>query len=160
MEGNAIRDNGVYIFRMVLDKLEKHRDLGILLTRIGIATTYIIIHGGPKIIGGPVRWEKLGNAMGNIGVDFTPVFWGFMAAISEFGGGILLGLGLLYRPATLFLMFTMFVATINHLSTGDGWGRASHAIEMCILFLGAFFIGPGRYSLDALISGFRKKKIQ
>jgi putative oxidoreductase len=118
----------------------------------------VIIHGGPKIMGGPARWEKLGGAMGNLGVDFAPVFWGFMAAFSEFGGGILLGLGLLYRPASLFLMFTMFVAAVTHLSGGDGWGKASHAIEMCILFLGAFFIGPGKYSLDTLISKFRKKE--
>jgi len=136
---------------------EKHKDLGILLTRIGVGLSFIILHGFPKLSKGPSTWEKIGGAMGNLGIEFTPVFWGFMAAITEFGGGILLAIGLVYRPSTLLLAFTMLVATTNHLAAGDSWGRASHALEMGVLFLGAFFIGPGRYSLDHLIASRRKK---
>ena len=33
--------------------------------------------------GGPERYEELGGAMANIGITFAPMFWGFMAAITE-----------------------------------------------------------------------------
>ena len=109
------------------------------------------MHGYPKIIGGPDKWEKLGNAMGNLGVDYFPVFWGFMAALAEFGGGILLITGLMFRPACLLMLFTMIVATLHHLNKGDTIMESSHSIELAIVFLGLLFIGPGRYRMGKIV---------
>ena len=97
---------------------ESQKNFGLLFLRIGIGVMFIM-HGYPKIIGGPDKWEKLGGAMSHIGIDFAPVFWGFMAAFAEFGGGILLLLGLMFQPACLMLAFTMLVATMMHLGKGD-----------------------------------------
>ena len=86
--------------------------------------------------------------MAIFGIEFLPVFWGFMASFSEFIGGICIILGLFFRPICLLLTITMTVASIRHVSRGDGLRGASHAIEDGIVFLSLIFIGPGKYSLD------------
>ena len=88
-----------------------------------------------------------------VGISFAPAFWGFMAAMAEMGGGILLAIGFLTRPAVASMFFTMMIATIMHLKSGDSFSDYSHALESGILFFSLLFIGPGRYSLDAILSG-------
>jgi len=107
-----------------------------------------MIHGMPKILGGPEMWEQLGQAIGFLGIDFFPAFWGFMAALSETIGGFFLLIGFMYRPACGFIFITMFVAATMHLGNGDGFIRASHAIENGIVIFSMIFIGPGRISID------------
>ncbi len=132
---------------MILTFLDKHRDTGLLILRIGLGCMFLF-HGLPKLFGGPEKWEKVGMAMGSLGITFLPAFWGFMAAISEALGGLCLILGFLLRPACILLTITMLVATLSHLSRGDGLGGASHAIEVGIVFLSLILIGPGKHSLD------------
>jgi putative oxidoreductase len=86
--------------------------------------------------------------MALFGVTAWPVFWGFMAALAEFAGGILLMLGLLFRPALALMLVTMFVAAVGHIS-GQIDGGPWHATEMATVFVVLFLLGPGRYSLDA-----------
>jgi putative oxidoreductase len=73
-----------------------------------------------------------------------------MAAFAELGGGLLLALGVAFRPACALLLCTMIVASARHLSQGDGFGKSSHAIEAGILFLSLLLIGPGAYRLKGL----------
>lgn len=136
---------------MILTFLNKYRDAGLLILRIGLGIMYIF-HGAPKISSGPERWGKLGTAMGNFGIDFLPVFWGFMAAFSEFFGGLLLILGLFFRPACILLAITMIVAAGYHIDRGDGLLGASHAIENSIVLLSLILIGSGKLSLDKRLS--------
>lgn len=120
------------------------RDLGLLLLRLGLGGMFVY-HGLPKLLGGPARWEALGRATRAFGIDFAPTFFGFMAAVAEAGGGLCLALGLLFRPALAMLVSTMVVAAAFHLDRGDGFGKASHAIEAAIVFASMLLIGPGRY---------------
>lgn len=131
----------------ILDKLGKYRDTGLLLLRIGIGILFIV-HGFPKLAGGPSGWTGLGGSMKVIGINFLPIFWGFMAAATETFGGFLLIVGLFFRPACILLVFTMIIASLVHFAKGDGLQGASHAIEMGIVFFSLIFIGPGRYSVD------------
>jgi len=121
--------------------------LGLLLMRIGLGIMFVL-HGWPKISGGPERWAGVGGAMVNWGIDFAPTFWGFMASISEFGGGILLLTGLFFRPTCVLLFITMLVATTMHLKNGDPFTDYSHALELAIVFFSLCFTGPGRFSLN------------
>lgn len=122
--------------------------IGLLILRVGIGIT-IFFHGLPKIMGGPERWEMLGSTMSNLGINFAPTFWGFMAAFAETVGGILFALGLFFRPAAFLLVGTMIVALTMHLSQGDDFMKYGHALDLLIVFVAALFTGPGRYSLDA-----------
>ena len=131
----------------ILDNLGKYRNTGLLLIRIGLGVMFII-HGFPKLAGGPNGWIDLGGSMKVIGIDFLPIFWGFMAAVAEGVGGLLLVLGLFFRPANAMLVFTMIIAALVHFGKGDGLSGASHAIELGFVFLGLIFIGPGKYSVD------------
>ncbi|MBE2216904.1 MAG: DoxX family protein [Ignavibacteria bacterium] len=141
---------------MITNFLDKHKDAGILFLRIGIGIAFIFTHGWGKMFGGPELWTKLGGSMANLGITFAPTFWGFMASVSEFGGGILILLGLFTRPASAFMAFTMFVAFMQHTSKLDPWNRAIYPMEMFAVFMALLFIGAGKYSLDNLL--FRKKE--
>ncbi len=131
----------------IWSKLGKYQHVGLLLMRAGLGAM-MILHGYPKLIGGPDKWEKLGGAMAHFGLDFFPVFWGFMAAAAEGIGGLLIILGFFFRPTCALLIVTMAVAAAHHLFKGDGIMGASHAIETGIAFIGLLFTGPGKYSID------------
>jgi len=125
----------------------KSAQWAITLLRVGFGIIYIL-HGYPKMLGGPERWEGIGGTMGIVGLGFAPAFWGFMASISEFGGGILLVLGLLTRPAAALLGFTMLMATIMHISAGDPMGAVLHPLKGLVVFIALLYSGPGRYAID------------
>jgi putative oxidoreductase len=135
--------------------LKSFKDVAALLLRLGAGAGFVFVYGFPKITGGPEMWTKIGLAMSNFGITFLPVFWGFMAALSEFGGGILLILGLFTRTTSFFMAFTMLVATVQHLSKLDPWNRVLHPIELLSVFLAIIILGGGKYSLDNLF--FKKK---
>ncbi len=131
----------------IFGSLGKYRNSGLLIIRLGLGVMFIL-HGYPKLLGGPDSWTGIGGAMQNIGIKFFPIFWGLMAALTETVGGFLLIIGLAFRPACLLLLFTMVIATLMHFSKGDSLNEASHAIEAGIVFFGLTFIGPGKYSVD------------
>ena len=136
---------------MIFHKLDRYRDTGLLILRIGIGLAFMA-HGFPKLKGGPAVWTELGGALSAVGVNFAPTFMGFMAAISEFGGGLLLLLGLLTRPACFLMLGTMLVALTMHIKNGDSFLSYSHAMEAAILFFSLLLVGPGRFSLDEKLS--------
>ena len=125
----------------------KNVHLGLLIIRLGLGATFIG-HGLPKLLGGPERWESLGGAMENLGITFLPAFWGFMAGFAECVGGLCLMLGILWVPVLLLLIFTMIVATVNHISNGDGFGRISHFLEVGIVFIALLVTGPGKHRIS------------
>ena len=137
---------------MILRSLSKYRDSGLLLLRILIGLSFLA-HGLPKIEGGPEYWIKLGKSMQFVGVTAYPIFWGLMSDLSESVGGALLLIGFCFRPACLFLVINMAVATVMHFNTtpggfGEKWFVASHAIELGSVFLSLLLIGPGKFSVD------------
>jgi len=131
----------------IFESLGKYRNTGLLILRIGLGVM-MMVHGLPKIMGGPSGWEGLGGSMKVVGINFLPTVWGFLAAVSEGLGGFLLILGLFFRPVNMMLVFTMVIAALVHFGKGDGISGASHAIELGVVFLSLIFIGPGKYSID------------
>ncbi len=139
-----------------MSKIKRHifgesLHLGLLVLRLGVGIQ-LAMHGWPKMTGGMEKWEKLGKNMEMLGIDFFPAFWGFMAAFAEFGGGILIAVGLFTRPASFLLAFTMLVATVRHVSEeGAEWLDGAHAFELMVVFIALYLTGPGRYSIDRRI---------
>jgi putative oxidoreductase len=124
----------------------KAQNIGILILRLGIGLAFIFFHGWSKLTGGPDTWTALGQTMGLFGIHFYPTFWGFASACAEFIGGILILLGLYFRPATFFLTLNMLVASVSVIHRGSP--SYNYPIEIGIVILSLFFIGPGKYSLD------------
>jgi putative oxidoreductase len=141
---------------MIWNALEKHRDAGLLVLRLGFGLGFLFYHGWGKLTSGPERWAQVGGARENFGTGFGHTFFGFMASFSESIGGLLIALGLFFRPACVLLFFTMFVATVNHYATGRG--NPGHSAKNAILFLGLLFVGPGRYSLDQWIADRKRRE--
>ena len=140
---------------MIFTAWNKHRHIGLLILRIGLGCMFLF-HGAPKMFGGPEEWKDTGMAMKSLGIGFMPMFWGIMAAISEFIGGLCLILGLFFRPACVLLTVTMMVAAVSNLAEGEGLMGASHPIEVGIVFLSFILIGAGKYSLDEKLAPYQE----
>lgn len=131
----------------IFSALNKYSNFGLLVMRTGLGAM-MIVHGLPKITGGPGKWEKIGGAMNYLGIHFFPAGWGFAAAAAEAIGGVLVVLGLAFRPACLLILITMIVAVTMHLSKGETLLESSHPVELAFAFFGMLFVGPGKYSAD------------
>ena len=134
---------------MIWTHPNKFRDLGLLLLRATFGLYMALGHGWGKIVGGPEQWAGLGGTMEIFGLGFAPTFWGFMAAVAEFVGALLIALGLLTRPAALLLVVNMGVAATAHMS-GAIDGSPESALLYGFVFLSLLLIGPGKYSVDEL----------
>jgi len=131
---------------MIWNGLARYRDLGLLLLRLGVGLGFIYFHGWAKLSGGPERWAGIGSAVELFGIGFGHTLFGFLAAFSESVGGLLIALGLFFRPAAALLLTTMIVATTRHIVTGQG--TPAHAFKNAWVFVGLLFVGPGKYSVD------------
>ena len=130
-------------------------DFALWIVRVFIGVCFVV-HGLGKLglvgtgnMAGFVAWLE------ELGVPMAPV-QARVAMLSEITGGSLLALGLLTRPACLFLCLTMLVAgAIGHrgagyLITNDPPG-AEYTINLAGICFALVLTGPGAYSLDAWI---------
>jgi putative oxidoreductase len=128
----------------------RNLDILFLVLRLVMGIAFMF-HGFGKIQH-PLNW---------MGVDApVPGFFQALAAISEFGGGLALVLGLLSRLAAFGITCTMIVAVCTHMFVmGDPFvnqtGGHSYEIAAVYLALAVLFLtsGPGRFSLDRKLFG-------
>jgi len=150
------------MLRSLLTAKPINLDLGLLIARLGIGLSMLCLHGWGKLTGGPGTWEFLGSQMQNLGIDFLPTMWGFLAMFAEVFGSAFLILGLFFRPAAVMLMGTMVVAALRHLNLppdadGAGLKGAAHALELLAVYAALLFTGPGRYRIALPIGGDKTK---
>lgn len=62
----------------LFSSLGNYKNTGLLIIRIGLGIMFMM-HGYPKLLGGPDKWEAVGGAMKHTGITFFPTFWGLMA---------------------------------------------------------------------------------
>lgn len=129
-----------------------YMNAGLLLLRLALGISVIWFHGFSKI-SNPDNWTNIGSNLSVIGINFAPKFWGFMAAFAEFFGSVFLILGLFSRLSCLLLAFTMFIAFYSNYAEGN---INAYPLDLMIVFLCLLIIGPGRFSIDAQINGFKK----
>ncbi|MDX1639628.1 MAG: DoxX family protein, partial [Balneolaceae bacterium] len=101
-------------------------------------------------------WTTYGMAMQYVGIDAAPMFFGFLAGVTELFGGVFLILGLFYRPVLALLTITMLVAMASKIGQGAGYPEVAHPMKMAIVFLSMLFIGPGKHSLDHRFNSRRR----
>ncbi|MBT4856233.1 DoxX family protein [bacterium] len=133
--------------QVIFSNNENLKSFGLFLIRIGLGAIFIY-HGWPKVIGGVDQWHWLGLQMSHVGITFMPAFWGLLAALIEFLGGICLVLGLGTRFWAFLLACVMFVAFAMHYKTGDAWVAQSHPLSLCVVFIGLMIAGSGMFAVD------------
>ena len=125
-------------------------DLGLLVLRLGVGLSLAFGHGLGKLP------PSAGFIDGTAEMGFPlPALFAWAAALSEFLGGLLLALGLLTRPAALFVALTM--ATAFFLSHGGSFGEGEKALLFLVAALALLAAGGGRYAIDRV---FRREPIR
>ncbi|HEY9868556.1 MAG TPA: DoxX family protein [Candidatus Obscuribacterales bacterium] len=126
--------------------------VGLLVLRL-VAGSALMLHGWPKMQS-PFAW---------MGTDApVPGFLQALAALSEFGGGLAMLIGLLTPLACLGILATMGTAvTMVHLAKGDpfvaphGWQGGSYELALVYfsVALTVLLAGPGKLCVDYLLLG-------
>lgn len=122
-------------------------DAGLAVLRIAAGLLLVILHGIGKVPPGPdfVGW------IGALGFP-APLVFAWLVVVAEVGGGILLALGLLARPAAL-LVTIHFAIVVLVAHAGDTLADRELAILFGVIAFALLLTGPGRYSLDTAIAG-------
>ncbi len=136
----------------------------LLLLRVGVGVLFVL-HGYPKI----THLRQWANSL------HMPLFLCFLSALSMVGGGICLILGLLTPLASVAIFGSMAFAMFLEISQGlpfvasdpylipegqyqgpKGKGEPpswEKAFMYCLMLIAIAVLGPGAFSLDAIIFG-------
>ena len=133
-------------------------------TTSGIASTILRIpvglilmaHGAQKLFGafGGYGLEGTGQFMASLGLE-PGYLMALLAGSAEFFGGLALVIGLLVRPASIVVAFTMLIAIFTvHISNGlfmsnNGY---EYALTLLIVAVSLAFSGAGSFSVDKALS--------
>ena len=123
----------------------KLADLGLALLRVLAGVALAVNHGAAKVRDP----SQIISGADRLGFP-APTFFGWMAAISEFFGGILLALGLATRPAALLVACTMFTAAFMA-HANDNFARREPALLFLFIAVLYLLAGSGRYGVDELL---------
>jgi len=119
-----------------------------LMVRV-VAGALLIPHGYAKLFGGQL--EGVIGFMGSLGL-VPAAFWGWVIALLEFFGGIMLVVGFLTRPVAAMVVGFMAVAAFYvHWGNGFFWtsGGFEYPLMWGVVALAILIRGAGEYSVDA-----------
>lgn len=116
-----------------------------------------VAHGAQKLFGwfGGYGLEGTGQWMASVGLE-PGYTMALLAGGAEFFGGLALILGLLVRPASVVLAFTMVMAIFAvHISNGLFMSNNGYEYALALLAASVALAisGAGRASLDRIIAG-------
>lgn len=127
-------------------------ELGLFLIRVGMGVV-IAIYGLNKFREGEGTLRYVGSAVSSLEIPVSSegvfaLLLGILAAGGELIGGILIAIGLIFRPAAFLLLFIMTVALMTHLNAGDPFNAFAPALTFGAVFAGLLFTGPGIVSIQ------------
>ncbi|GAA0831185.1 MULTISPECIES: DoxX family protein [Marinomonas] len=134
-----------------------HTTSGIASTVLRVPVGLVLMaHGSQKLFGmfGGYGLEGTGQWMASIGLN-PGYLMALLSGSSEFFGGLALLLGLLIRPASAVVAFTMLVAIFSvHISNGlfmanNGY---EYALTLFVVAVSLMISGAGSYSVDKILS--------
>jgi putative oxidoreductase len=128
-----------------LDRLQPLALLALRLT-LGIV---LVAHGSHKVYG---HMHEYAGYISSLGL---PAWLGYVSALTEFVGGILLILGLFTRCASFAVFINMCVAIAKvHVKHGLlGAGGYEYPLALATIAFALIMLGPGPISFDAIRGG-------
>ena len=125
---------------------------GLLILRVLMGAA-LMLHGWGKILN-PFHWNDSAKQP-------APAILQALVALGEFGGGLGLVVGCLTPLAALGVIITMLGIWFK-VHRGDPWvNPGGKSFETASVFfitaLTLLFTGPGRYSLDAILFGKKRR---
>ncbi len=120
-------------------------NIGMLVLRVGFGILMIPGHGWAKLASFDAQKEQFVSFMG-----LSPALSLGLAVFAEFFCSLLIIAGLFTRLATIPLIITMLVAINMH--KWQIFGDSELAPAFLFAYITLFLIGPGKYSLDAMVS--------
>jgi putative oxidoreductase len=131
-----------------------YTSFGLLVLRL-VVGLILAAHGAQKLFGwwggpGMAAWTQ---AMTRLRIRPAPP-WAWISALSEFGGGLLLAVGLLSPIGSLAIAGAMLVAVATvHWANGFWNGKRGYEFNLTLLgaATAAALTGPGTLSLDQAI---------
>jgi putative oxidoreductase len=131
---DSIRSSGIFM------------SIGLLLLRVGVGLMMAFGHGWSKFINYGARSANFADPFG-IGTEITLG----LVIFAELFCAIALVFGFFSRAVTIPLIINMTMAALV-IHGGDPFARKELALMYLASFITIFVIGPGRYSIDGLLT--------
>jgi putative oxidoreductase len=142
-------------------------DLALLILRLTAGLGLALAHGWGKIVALSSGQPRFVDSVASLGFPMPGLF-AWAAALSEFGGGLAVALGLGTRVGAGFAAFTMAVAAFGrhhahgHLldrlglvsvppETLKAWGNPELALAYLAALVAIALLGSGRFAVERLI---------
>lgn len=135
--------------------LGRYSDFGLLLVRV-IIGVILFAHGYQKLF--DVSVATFGEQLSSIGVPL-PALAAWIVALVEFAGGLALILGVLSRVvallATVDLLMAILLVKLQVGLIAEMGGGVGAELDLALIagLLVILLVGPGRYSVDAGLTG-------
>jgi putative oxidoreductase len=131
-----------------LQKRQASFAVAMLLLRLALASV-MIVHGWMKVHHGMPHHVQVVQSLA------MPGWLAYFSAAAEFGGGILVLIGLLTRCASLFILINMLVAIVkvqlpNALRGGPGKLGYEFPMVLAVIALVLLLLGGGPIAVDWL----------
>lgn len=122
------------------------RDIGLLALRVGVGIVFIM-HGYGKLFGGAPGMDMFTGMVKGLGFP-APALFAYLAALTEFVGGIAILLGMFMNVATILGAVVMLVALF--MVKKFSFPAADVDLVLLLSMVGLFCLGSGRYSLNSV----------
>ena len=129
----------------MLGSQERTTNFGLLTMRVGLAGA-LFFHTLPKLISGAQAWHSVGTMLAFVNVGLPPTILGLSILVIEALGAVSLLFGYFFRISCIVLFMLFGLYFFNYFSI-DYKTLMLWSIGIAAVFLGLFFIGPGRYAL-------------
>ena len=149
MDTSTTKPKGIryWIYQIVHTKLPHNRaDYVLLFYRVAISTSFLFIHGAKKIINFQDEVQHIPDPFNMGGYTATVI-----AIFSNVVCSIFVALGLFTRAFAIGAFMIPFIGLLI-VHAGDPWAVKDVPLMYSIAFAVIIVLGPGKFSLDRVIS--------